>query len=154
MVQIAMLARRIHPCVRCCSQVNSPYRLSVAIVVVWQIVCGSLFPLYTSTSLPSTTARHLLSFFKYHPSSRHLLVAVIAVLYLRSLGSPPAQITPFLRMARTYLSLAVLLVIGTSSVFASSCKVTSQTYSAQDGTVLTHIAHIISFTAECPANGN
>ena len=52
------------------------------------------------------------------------------------------------------LSICVLVaIVCTFADAASTCKMTSSSYSANDGTVLTEVAHLITFTAECPPNG-
>ncbi|KAI2800739.1 hypothetical protein RDWZM_010517 [Blomia tropicalis] len=51
------------------------------------------------------------------------------------------------------LSICVLVaIVCTFADAASTCKMTSSSYSANDGTVLTEVAHLITFTAECPPN--
>ncbi|KAH9400132.1 PREDICTED: translocon-associated protein subunit delta-like [Rhagoletis zephyria] len=56
-------------------------------------------------------------------------------------------------MHRSLISLTTLVIVAAlASGTSDACKVTSKTYSAQDGLVLTSVAHTISFTADCPPN--
>lgn len=54
-------------------------------------------------------------------------------------------------MHRSLINLGLLVVVIVAAN-VDACKVNSKTYSAQDGLVLTSVAHTISFTADCPPN--
>lgn len=56
-------------------------------------------------------------------------------------------------MHRSLVTLVTLTVVCLLVLNVDACKVSSKTYSAQDGLVLTSVAHTISFTADCPPNG-
>lgn len=47
----------------------------------------------------------------------------------------------------------VLMCLPLAMNAAELCKVTPDGYSSADGVVLTKVAHIITFTADCPSDG-
>ncbi|XP_030385295.1 translocon-associated protein subunit delta [Scaptodrosophila lebanonensis] len=51
-------------------------------------------------------------------------------------------------MSRQFAALC-LLVICSSSAYGSSCKATVNSFSTQDATILTQLAHVAEFTLQC-----